>query len=128
MTLAVTPIYAVLLTALFLVLSYRVIAERRGNRFAYGNNDSPRIEAKIRAQANWAEYVPISLLLMLLAELQGVSAAWLHATGLILLVGRVLHGYGMSFRPRVFWMRQVGLLLTVIAIPLAMVLNLLALG
>lgn len=127
MTLTVTPIYAIPLTALFLVLSWRVIAERRGNRFAYGNNESPRIEAKIRAQGNWTEYVPIALLLLLMAELQGVGAFWLHINGLILLVGRLLHGYGMSFRPKQFVFRQSGMLLTLIAIPLSLLLNFLAL-
>ena len=128
MTLAVTPIYAILLTMLYLVLSWRVIAERRGNRFAYGNNESHRVEAKIRAHANWAEYVPIALLLMLMAELQGTSALWLHLTGVLLLVGRVMHGFGMSFRPRQFAFRQYGMLLTLIAIPLALILNIVALG
>ena len=126
MTLTVTPIYAVLLTLLYFVLAARVIMERRGNRFAYGNNDSKRIEAKIRAHANWAEYVPIALLLMLMAELQGIPAVWLHITGLILTVGRFAHGFGMSYRPKDFRFRQYGMLLTVTAIPLAIILNIAA--
>lgn len=127
MTLTVTPLYAILLTLLFLVLAARVIFERRGNKFAYGNNDSHRIEAKIRAHANWAEYVPIALLLMLMAEIQGIAAVWLHLTGIILLVGRMLHGFGMSFKPRDFRFRLYGMLLTITAIPLALILNLIAL-
>ncbi len=126
MTLSVTPIYAVLLTSLFMLLSFRVIAERRGNQFAYGNNDSKRIEAKIRAHANWAEYVPITFLLMLMAELQGIGAVWLHLTGLVLLVGRVMHGVGMSFRPKDFRFHFYGMLLTVTAIPLAVIFNIVA--
>jgi uncharacterized membrane protein YecN with MAPEG domain len=127
MTLSVTPIYAILLTLLFLALSYRVIVERRGNKFAYGNNESHRIEAKIRAHANWAEYTPIALLLMLMAELQGIGANWLHLTGVILLIGRVLHGYGMSVKPRDFRFRVYGMILTITAIPLALLLNIVAL-
>jgi uncharacterized membrane protein YecN with MAPEG domain len=127
MTLAITPIYGVLLTVLLLILSARVIMERRGNQFAYGNNDSNRIEAKIRAQANWAEYVPIALLLLMMAEIQGVGAFWLHLTGIILLVGRVAHGYGMSFNPKDFRFRFYGMILTITAIPLAMILNVIAL-
>ena len=49
----VTPLYTIPLVALFLVLSWRVIVERRGQRFAYGDNDSLKVQAKIRAQANW---------------------------------------------------------------------------
>lgn len=127
MTLFVTPIYAILLTMLFLILAARVIIERRSNEFAYGNNESHRIEAKIRAHANWAEYTPIALLLLLMAELQGTEAFWLHVTGVILLIGRVAHGYGMSFQPKDFRFRFYGMILTVTAIPLAMILNLVAL-
>ena len=123
----ITPLYAIPLVALFLVLSWRIIAERRGNHFAYGDNDSPRIQAKIRAQANWAEYTPIVLLMMLMAELQGVSAAWLHITGMTLLVGRVLHGYGMSFVPKQFFYRQTGMLLTLMAIVFGIGINVIGL-
>lgn len=127
MTITVTPIYAILLTLLFLALSYRVITERRSNQFAYGNNESKRIEAKIRAQANWAEYTPIALLLLLMAELQGISPLWLHITGITLLIARALHGYGMSVNPRDFRYRVYGMWLTVAAISLGLVTNLVAL-
>ncbi len=124
---AITPLYAVPLVALFLILSWRVIAERRSNRIAYGDNDSPRVQAKIRAQANWSEYTPITLLLILTAELQGASVVMLHLTGLILLVGRTLHGYGMSFAPRQFTFRRNGMILTLLAILIGLVLNVFAL-
>lgn len=121
MTLAVTPIYAVLLTLILLVLSFRVIFARRSEKFAYGDNDSKRNQAKIRAQANWVEYVPITVLLMLMAEINGVSALLLHLTGAVLLVGRALHGYGMSYNPRWFHGRVWGMQLTFAAMVLAMI-------
>ncbi len=121
MSVIVTPIYAVLLTVIMLVLSYRVILARRSGKFAYGDNDSPRNQAKIRAQGNWAEYVPITLLLMLMAEINGVSVWLLHVTGMTLLVGRALHGYGMSYNPKWFKGRVWGMQLTFLAIALAMI-------
>ena len=127
MQLAITPIYAIILTVFFIWLSLRVIGERRGKGFAYGDNSSPRIQAKIRAQANWAEYVPITLLLMLMAELQGNSGFWLHLTGVILTIGRVMHGVGMSYIPKKFFYRRWGMVLTCTSIAIAMVLNFLAL-
>ncbi len=120
----VTPLYSIPLVALFLVLSWRVIAERRGQRFAYGDNDSLKVQAKIRAQANWSEYVPITLLMMVMAELQGASTGLVHVTGVTLLVGRILHGYGMSYVPKQFIYRQIGMLLTLIALVFGMGLNL----
>ena len=123
----VTAIYAIVLTGFFLVLSWRVIATRRGEQITYGDNDSKRVHARIRAHANWAEYVPIALLLMFLAEYQGISVLWLHVYGIILTVGRVLHGVGMAFVPRLFQLRVYGMLLTLIALPIGMILNLTAL-
>jgi len=104
-----------------------VIATRRGEQITYGDNDSKRVHARIRAHANWAEYVPIALLLMFLAEYQGISVLWLHVYGIILTVGRVLHGVGMAFVPRLFQLRVYGMLLTLIALPIGMILNLTAL-
>lgn len=127
MTELITPIYAIPLTLILLVLSIRIIIERRTEKFAYGNNDSKRIEAKIRAQGNWSEYVPITLLLMLLAELQSAPAFVIHATGLALLIGRLLHGYGMSFNPKFFVGRVYGMLLTFAALAGGVIANLMGL-
>ena len=49
----------------------------------------------IRIHANNAEFVPLCILMMLLAELCGGSPFVLHLAGGILLVSRVLHVIGM---------------------------------
>ncbi len=46
---------------------------------------------RIRAHANFAETVPMALLLMLLLELGGLAATWLWLFGLALMAGRTLH-------------------------------------
>ena len=65
--------------------------------------------------------------MMVMAELQGVSTALVHVTGVTLLVGRFLHGYGMSYVPKQFIYRQIGMLLTLIALVFGMGLNLIGL-
>lgn len=122
----ITPIYAVLLSIIFLVLSTRVIVARRTLKIAYGSGDDRATEAAIRAQSNWAEYAPIGLILLLLAELQGVSGLWLHLSGLLLLAGRALHGYGMGFNRKFFQGRVYGTVLTLSALILLILINLLA--
>lgn len=119
----ITPIYAVLLSIIFLVLSARVIVARRTLKIAYGSGDDRDTEAAIRAQSNWSEYVPICLILLLLAELQGVAGLWLHLSGAILLVGRVLHGYGMGFNRKFFQGRVYGTALTLSALILLILIN-----
>jgi uncharacterized membrane protein YecN with MAPEG domain len=61
----------------------------------------------IRAHGNFAEYVPLTLLLMALCELAGVGALWLHLGGGLLLAGRILHAIGIQIpkapnKPRLF--------------------------
>jgi len=60
----VTPVYAAILVALFLSLSVRVIGLRRRLKVAVGDGGSEPLLRAIRAQANFAEYVPFSLLLI----------------------------------------------------------------
>jgi len=124
--LSVTPLYAALLTVIFLILSARVILVRRDQKIAYGSGDNTDNEALIRAHANWAEYVPIAVVLLLVAELQGVSPVWLHICGLALLIGRGLHGYGMGFNRKFFAGRVTGTALTLTTLCLLVVVNLFA--
>jgi uncharacterized membrane protein YecN with MAPEG domain len=52
-----------------------------------------------RVQANFAEYVPLALVLLLLAELGAAPAAVLHGSALLLLASRLLHAWGLSRSP-----------------------------
>jgi uncharacterized membrane protein YecN with MAPEG domain len=54
----------------------------------------------IRGHANFAEYVPLALVMMLVLELGRTSTYVLHALGIGLLVSRLLHGYALSFTAR----------------------------
>ena len=66
----------------------------------------------IRGQANFAEYVPFALLLMAPLELGHTSITILHALGILLLAGRLLHGYAFSFTDKFFLGRVLGAALT----------------
>src|SRR5213080_4444375 len=59
----VTPLYAGLLTLWFTLLSVRVMNLRRRG-IAFGDGGDIGVTPIIRAQANFAEYVPLALLLM----------------------------------------------------------------
>jgi uncharacterized membrane protein YecN with MAPEG domain len=54
---------------------------------------------RMRVHANFAEYVPLALLLMALAESLQTWPWLLHLLGLVLLMGRLSHAYGVS-QPR----------------------------
>ena len=110
----ITLIYGGLLGLLFLLLSFWVVKRRAQFKVMIGEGEAPEMLSAIRAHGNFAEYVPLTLLLMALCELAGVGALWLHLGGALLLVGRILHAIGIQspkapntprlFAPLFFWL------------------------
>ncbi|WP_421221601.1 MAPEG family protein [Aeromonas enteropelogenes] len=92
----ITLLYAGLLGLLFLLLSFWVVKRRAQFKVMIGEGEAPELLAAIRTHGNFAEYVPLTLLLMALCELAGAGALWLHLGGGMLLAGRVLHAIGMQ--------------------------------
>ncbi len=93
----VTPLYAGLLVLWFLALSFQVIRCRRGGRISLGDGGDAKLIRVIRGHANFAEYVPVAILLMAILEISRFSIYVLHALGLALLIARLLHGYALAF-------------------------------
>ena len=93
----ITPLYAGLLALLYLVLSARVVTMRGKGMPSLGDGGITALQRRIRAHGNFAEYVPLILLMIGVLELGRLPPAWLHALGASLVVARVLHGYALSF-------------------------------
>jgi uncharacterized membrane protein YecN with MAPEG domain len=91
----VTAGYAAILALLFAVLSALVVTSRVRLRVNHGDGGKPILNRLIRAHANFAEYVPLILLLVALIEAGGVARGAVHALLLPLLVVRTLHPIGM---------------------------------
>jgi len=107
----ITAFYAGLLALVFLVLSLRVVQYRRRG-ISLGDGGSPQMLRVMRGHANFSEYVPLILVLMLILEFDRTPAYVLHALGIMLVVGRVSHGYALSFTQRFFLGRFLGAALT----------------
>ena len=122
----ITPLYAAPLGLVLLLLSVLVIRQRRRSGVALGDGASRPLLRAMRAQGNFVEYVPLTLLLMLLAELQAAVPLWLHLAGALLLAGRLLHAAGVSREPEDFRLRVTGMALTLTALGLAAILALVA--
>lgn len=93
----ITMLYAGVLGLVFLVLSARVVQARGQTKTFMGDGGDALMLRRMRGQANFAEYVPLILVLMALAETHGAPAWFLHASGATLLVARLLHGYAFAF-------------------------------
>ena len=94
----VTPLYAAILAVWFVILSLRVLQRRRAARVSLGDGGDMLLQRTIRGQANFAEYVPLALVLLLVIELSRFSLYVVHALGIALVIARLLHGYAMGFR------------------------------
>ena len=92
----ITLLYAGLLSLWLLVLSARVIAIR-SQGISLGDGGNPVLLRRIRAHGNFAEYVPMILVMMGFLEINHLSALWIHVFGTTLVIGRLLHGYALSF-------------------------------
>lgn len=109
--LPVTGLYAGVLALLFLWLATRAIKARRVHRVALGTPHR-LVERAVRAHGNFAEYVPFALLLLALCEINRLPDWALHALGVVLLTGRVLHARGIAREPENFRWRVLGVSLT----------------
>jgi uncharacterized protein len=117
----VTPFYAGLLALWFLVLSARVSLRRREG-IPLGDGGDVRLLRLIRGHANFAEYVPFILVMMAMLEIDHTSIYVLHALGIALLAGRLLHGYALSFTQRFQFGRFWGSALTLVVLAVCAVL------
>ena len=125
----VTAIYAALSALMLLALAGLVVRARWATRTALGTGTDPRMERAVRVHGNFVEYVPIALVLMLVAELNGLPPLALHAAGIALLASRLLHAWGLSRQSARsfgrFW-GTLGTWLTLLALAAALLLRSLA--
>jgi len=112
MPLAITPIYAGLAAFLYVALAFRVITQRYASGIGLGTGGDPALVRRVRTHANFAEYVPLSLLLLAFAELNGLPAILVHISGLLLLAFRLAHARGLSQREGASLPRAVGVVVT----------------
>jgi uncharacterized protein len=120
----ITALYAALNAAIMIVLALLVVRQRARTKAGIGDKGDPELALAIRAHGNNAEYVPYALILLLLVEL-GAWPAWVvHALGLVLTVGRVAHGYGLSRSAGTSPGRALGMLCTWVMILVAAALSL----
>ena len=118
--LPVTAFFAGLLGFLYLWLTILVIRRRISLRLALGDGGDTNIMRRIRAHANFAEYVPFALILMGIGELNG-QHKWVLATlGTFLVLARLSHAYSLivveARKQTDIKFRSIGMVLTLMVI------------
>lgn len=105
----ITPFYGAVLGLIFIALSARTLSLRRSLQIAIGDAGHPQMLRAMRVHSNFAEYTPLTLLLIFMLEIQGAYPALVHTLCGSLLLGRLVHAFGVSnlsenLRYRVFGM------------------------
>ncbi|HWH16715.1 MAG TPA: MAPEG family protein [Allosphingosinicella sp.] len=88
-------------------LGLRVSQLRLRHKISIGDGGNETVRTRMRAHANFAEYTPIFLILLALIELAHGSAISLWIAGILFVVGRLLHPFGMD-RPAPNPLRMAG--------------------
>lgn len=96
---AVTGFYAALLGVIFALLSSWVIAGRFKLQILHGDGGNDIMNRRMRTHANFAEYVPLILLLAAFYEISGGSRSILRILLIILTLARAMHPIGMVAPP-----------------------------
>lgn len=108
----ITALWAGLFGILLMFLSGRVVNARNREKILFGDGGSVVLLQHIRVQANFVEYVPLGLLLLLTLELNGAAPLLLNALGGSLFVARLLHAFGLARASGTSFGRFVGTVLT----------------
>jgi uncharacterized protein len=92
----ITSIYVAILAIIMIALSSHVSAQRGAAKVSILDGGNAELQLRMRRHGNFVENVPMALLLMLVAEIDGVGANWIHVAGILLVAGRILHAAGLS--------------------------------
>jgi len=92
----ITGLYAGLCGVLLLVVSARVIQRRLSAKIGLGAGGDADLEQRMRVQANFIEYVPLTLILLYLLEQSGAEPVLVHALGAVFVAARAWHAQGLS--------------------------------
>lgn len=92
----ITLLYTSLITILSIFLAFKVGITRGKTNTLLGEGDSSELLQSIRSHGNLMESAPITLILLLMLEMQSVADWKLHLIGSSFFLFRILHAYGIS--------------------------------
>ena len=90
-----SAIYAGLCGLLLVYLALQTIKVRRANKVKLGDGGIFTLQSAVRAHGNFAEYMPITIILLFMLEYNGTPAWMIHIIGTTFLTGRWMHAQGL---------------------------------
>lgn len=96
MLFTITPLFALIISVIYMGLWMRVTALRADKSVSIGDAGHTDLLLRIRQHGNCAEWSGFILILMILAEGSLVSSTILYAAGALLVLGRIAHPFGLK--------------------------------
>lgn len=116
MAVPITLYYAAALGLLLVILTYNVLYHRVRASVEHFGEDAPHAERIARVHANFTEYAPLGLGLLIVLEWSGAPAAIVHVAGGLFVAARYLHAYGYTKHELASFGRIVGIQSTLLAL------------
>ena len=95
MVIPITALYAALLVAVLVCLTTQIGLMRAKTGISILDGGNKQVAVSMRRHGNFAEHVPLFIVLMAIVELNGGSSLFLHLVGIVLVVCRVAHPIGL---------------------------------
>ena len=109
-TLEIAGVYIAVHILLLIYLAFRVAGKRGKDKISVGTGGDADMELRMRVHGNATEYIPITMIGLLAMAILGLPVWALHAVGISMIVGRLLHAIGLS--KTIMSARVAGVLLT----------------
>jgi len=109
MVLPITLTFAGAAALLHIWLAARVSRMRVAHKVSIGDGGADPLVRRMRAHANYGENMPIVLIIIGLIELAGGDARILWAAGILFILARIAHGFGMD-QPHPSRLRMIGMI------------------
>jgi uncharacterized membrane protein YecN with MAPEG domain len=114
----ISPLFVAFFTMQFIWLSVYVIKQRIRSGTKLGDGNDTKLRSASAAHNNFAQYVPLMLIILILCELSNVGRLYCTLLGGAMLLGRLSHSYGLivaEHRPSPsLRFRKIGMMLTFI--------------
>jgi hypothetical protein len=114
MPLAITALYAGILAFIATALAANVGWRRPKLDVPLGDGGHQILIVANRQHLNFVEHVPLALILVAIVELNGAPSIWVHTLGGALVVGRLVHPFGIQVKSLRHPARALGALMTVL--------------
>ena len=119
--LQIAAFYVALNAIVTLALAINAATTRGKTKIFLGDGGNEAMLRAVRAHGNNIEYVPLILVMLVTLALMQGSILFLHIIGICLFLGRIAHGVGLATKSGASPGRGIGMLLTLIAMVIAIV-------